>query len=238
MIKGVFDVSKGKILIVDDDKDIVNLISDILEDELYEVDKAYSGQEAINKVEKESFDLIILDIMLPDIDGIDVCRKIRDKFLGTIMFLTAKNRGTDKIVGLEIGADDYITKPFDDGELSARVKAHLRRQKRLENLSSSNNEIITYKSIEINKNSFEVTVDRQKVVLSTKEFQILCYMMENHNRVLTREQIYNNVWGYEDFGDINTVTVHIKKLREKISDCDRFIKTVWGVGYKFIGERL
>lgn len=231
-------MNKGKILIVDDDKDIVNLISDILEDELYQVDKAYSGQEAINKVEKEGFDLIILDIMLPDIDGIDVCRKIRDKFLGTIIFLTAKNRGVDKIVGLEIGADDYITKPFDDGELCARVKAHLRKQKRLNSLNLKNDETIRYKSIEVNKNSFEVFVDKQKIILSTKEFQVLYYMIENHNIVLTREQIYNSVWGNGDFGDINTVTVHIKKLREKIPGCDRFIKTVWGIGYKFIGERL
>lgn len=231
-------MDKERILIVDDDKDIVNLISDILEDEQYEVDKAYNGQEAINKIESEKYNLIILDIMLPDMDGIEVCRKVRDKFLGPIIFLTAKNRNIDKIVGLEMGADDYITKPFDDGELASRVKAHLRRQKRIGSLQTSSDEIIRYKFIELNKNSFEVVVDGEKLTLSTREFQILCYLMENPNRVLTREQIYNSVWGYEDFGDINTVTVHIKKLREKINDCDRFIKTVWGAGYKFIGDRL
>ena len=231
-------MEKERILIVDDDRDIVNLISDILEDELYEVAKAYDGQEAINKILGESFNLIILDIMLPDMNGIEVCRKVRDKFFGIIIFLTAKNRNIDKIIGLEMGADDYITKPFDDGELSARVRAHLRRQKRIDKSNLNNDEKIIYKFIEINKNSYEVTVDEQNIALSTREFQILSFMMENPNRVLTREQIYNSVWGYEDFGDINTVTVHIKKLREKINDCDRFIKTVWGAGYKFIGEKI
>lgn len=231
-------MDKERILIVDDDRDIVNLIGDILEDEQYEVDKAYCGHEAIDKIEGQNYNLIVLDIMLPDINGIEVCRKVRDKFLGPIVFLTAKNRSIDKIVGLEMGADDYITKPFDDGELCSRVKAHLRRQKRIVGLQVSSDEIIRYRFIELNKNSFEAIVDRQKITLSTREFQILCYLMENPNRVLTREQIYNSVWGYEDFGDTNTVTVHIKKLREKINDCDRFIKTVWGAGYKFIGEKL
>ncbi|WML33093.1 response regulator transcription factor [Clostridium sp. OS1-26] len=230
-------MDKEKILIVDDDKDIVNLISDILEDEKYEIDKAYNGTESINKVLDKNFNLIILDIMLPDIDGIEVCRKIRDKFFGPIIFLTAKNRNIDKIIGLEMGADDYITKPFDDGELCARVKAHLRRQKRIENPHLIENETIKYNYIEVNKNSFEAVVDGRKVDLSTREFQILCFLMENPKRVLTREQIYNGVWGYDEFGDISTVTVHIKKLREKINDCDRFIKTIWGAGYKFIGEK-
>jgi DNA-binding response OmpR family regulator len=231
-------VKKDKILIIDDDKDIVNLISDILEDEQYDVAKAFNGRDAISKIQIVEYSLIILDIMLPDMDGIEVCRKIRDSFDGPIIFLTAKNRNIDKIVGLEIGADDYITKPFDDGELAARVKAHLRRQKRMNKSSSANELHIQYTGIEINKNSFEVFVDNKRIDLSTREFQILCYMMENPNRVLTREQIYNSVWGYEDFGDINTVTVHIKKLREKINNCDRFIKTIWGAGYKFIGESI
>lgn len=134
--------------------------------------------------------------------------------------------------------DDYMTKPFDVTELLARVKAHIRRQKRIGSRDAESKGTIKFGQIEINKNSYEVIVDEIKVELSTREFEILLFLMENPNRVLTREQIYNGVWGYEDFGDINTVTVHIKKLREKITDCDRFIKTVWGAGYKFIGDLL
>lgn len=230
-------MEKYRILIVDDDKDIVNLVSDILTDEGYNIDKAYDGNSALRKIKIERYDLIILDIMLPDMDGLEVCRRVRDKVDVPILFLTAKNKSIDKVVGFEIGADDYITKPFDDSELASRVKAHIRRQKRIiSSLNSSSDGIIKYSGIQINKNSFEVLVNDVKVELSTREFQILAYMMGNPNRVLTREQIYDNVWGYEDYGDINTVTVHIKKLREKIDKDDRFIKTIWGVGYKFIGE--
>ena len=227
-----------KVLIVDDDRDIVNLISDILTDEGYVVDKCYNGRSAIQKIKSEEFDLIILDIMLPDVDGLEVCKKVRDEIHVPILFLSAKNKSIDKVLGLEIGADDYITKPFDDSELSARVKAHLRRQRRqLDSNNSENSDVIQYKGISLNKNSFEVKVEDVKIEISTREFQILSYMMENPNVVLTREKIYDAVWGYEEFGDINTVTVHIKKLREKLDKDGRYIKTVWGVGYKFIGEK-
>jgi two-component system, OmpR family, lantibiotic biosynthesis response regulator NisR/SpaR len=229
-------VPKSKIIIVDDDKDIVNLVEDILTDEGYEIEKAYNGRDALEKINKNHFDLIILDIMLPDIDGLEVCRKIRDSVDVPILFLTAKSKSIDKVVGFEIGADDYITKPFDDNELASRVKAHIRRQKRVAGNTAGSGASVRYDGIEINKNSYEVFLDGKKVDLSTREFQILAFLMNNPNIVLTREQIYNNVWGYEDFGDINTVTVHIKKLREKIDKNDRFIKTVWGAGYKFIGE--
>lgn len=229
-------MSKNKILIVDDDKDIVNLISDILEYEGYEIDRAYDGNTAILKIKNEIYDLILLDIMLPDMDGLQICSKIRNEVAVPIIFLTAKNKSADKVLGFDIGADDYITKPFDDVELLARVKAHLRRQKRDEDAHKNKNRVIKYKGIEINKNSFEVLVQGYNTELSTREFQILQYMMENPNRVLTRKQIYDSVWGYEDYGDINTVTVHIKKLREKIDKEGKFIKTIWGVGYKFIGE--
>lgn len=230
-------MKKQHILIVDDDKDIVNLVSDILNDEGYVVDKAFDGSSALRKINSSQYDLIILDIMLPDVGGLEICKRIRDKIENPILFLTAKNKGIDKVLGFEIGADDYITKPFDDSELVARVKAHLRRQQRISNnLNSINDSIIKFDGIQINKNSFEVVVDDIRVELSTREFQILAYMMDNPNRVLTREQIYDSVWGYEDYGDINTVTVHIKKLREKIDKKDKFIKTIWGVGYKFVGE--
>lgn len=229
-------MEKHRILIVDDDKDIVNLISDILIDERYEVDSAYDGNTAIRKIRNGNYNLIILDIMLPDLDGLQVCSKIRNEVDIPILFCSAKNKSIDKVIGFEIGADDYITKPFDDSELISRVKAHLRRDERVKFFNTKGMGIIKYRGIEINKNSFEVIVDNIKVELSTREFQILSYMMENPNRVLTREQIYDSVWGYEDYGDINTVTVHIKKLREKIDKDGKYLKTIWGVGYKFVGE--
>lgn len=229
---------KEKMLIVDDDKDIVNLVSDILEYEGYDVEKAYNGALALQLIKKNYYDLIILDVMLPDMDGFEILRRIRGEISVPIIFLTAKTKNIDKIIGYEIGADDYITKPFDDNVLLANVKAHLRRQKRNGGVTLETAGVIRYKGIEINKNSYEVKVEGKNVDLSTREFQILTYIMENPNRVLTREQIYDSVWGYEEYGDINTVTVHIKKLREKIDREDKHIKTIWGVGYKFIGEKI
>lgn len=230
---------EGRILIVDDDKDILNLISDILEDEGFEVDKANAGNLALQKIISKTYDCIILDIMLPEVDGIDICKRVRDKIGTPIILLTAKNNSMDKVLGFEFGADDYITKPFDNYELVARVKAHLRRSRR-SNDDGSNEEtgIIRFKGIEINKNSYESFINGKGIELSSREFQILLFMMENANKVLSREQIYSSIWGYEDFGDINTVTVHIKKLREKIDFEDKYIKTIWGTGYKFVGEKL
>ncbi|EYE87930.1 regulatory protein [Fervidicella metallireducens AeB] len=226
-----------RILIVDDDRDIVELISDILEEEGYEIHKEYNGKGALEKIEENRYDLIILDIMMPGMDGLEVLKKVRDKVESPILFLTAKSKSMDKVIGFEIGADDYITKPFDDYELIARVKAHIRRSKREEKITYTDDGILKFKGIEINKNSYEVFLEGEKIELSTREFQILCYLMENANLVLTREQIYNSIWGYEEYGDINTVTVHIKKLREKVDKDDRYIKTIWGIGYKFVGER-
>lgn len=232
-------MEKQSILIVDDDKDIVNLISDILEDESYTVSSAFNGKDALKLIADNKFDLLIIDIMLPDIDGYEICRKIRDDITAPIIILSAKSKAMDKVIGFELGADDFITKPFDDNELIARVKAHLRRSKRNESKNTlGKDSIIKFQGIELNKNSYEVYIDALKIELSTKEFQILAYMMEYANVVLTREQIYNAVWGYDDFGDITTVTVHIKKLREKIDKEDNFIKTIWGVGYKFIGGKV
>ena len=230
-------MSKEKILIVDDDKDIVNLISDILIDEGYIVEKAYSGSISLQLIKNNYYDLIFLDIMMPDFDGLEICRKVRSIVDSPIIFLTAKNKSIDKVIGYEMGADDYITKPFDDNVLLAITKAHLRRQKRNVAAASLDFGVLKYKGIEININSYEAFIEGIKVDLSTREFQILKYIMENPNRVLTREQIYDSVWGFEEFGDINTVTVHIKKLREKVDKNDKYIKTIWGVGYKFVGEK-
>lgn len=231
-------MEKDHILIVDDDKDIVNLLKDILEDEGYKTDHCYNGKDALYKINNNKYDLIILDIMLPDMDGFELCRKVRDKVTIPIIFLTAKSKSLDKVIGLEIGGDDYITKPFDDNEIVARVKAHLRREKRNKiSAEIQNNNVIEYGDLVLNKNSYEVSLGETKIELSTREFQILLFLAENSNKVLSREQIYNGVWGHEDYGDINTVTVHIKKLREKLDKEDKYIKTVWGVGYKFIGEK-
>lgn len=236
-MKGSIIMERTRILIVDDDKDIVNLVSDILSDEGFLVDKCYEGTSALLKIRSNNYHLIILDIMLPDMDGLEICRRIRDQVDIPILFLSAKNKSIDKVVGFQLGADDYITKPFDDNELLARVKAHLKRQERIRNFNLPHNDKIKFGGLEINKNSFEVKLNGVKVELSTREFQILTYLAEHPNKVLTREQIYDDVWGYEEYGDINTVTVHIKKLREKLDKEGTFIKTVWGAGYKFIGER-
>lgn len=233
------DILKGRILIVDDDRDIVNLIGDILEEEGFETDKACNGEEAVEKILHSSYDLILLDIMIPGFDGYEVCKRVRDKTDVPILFLSARDKSMNKVLGFELGADDYITKPFDTFELAARVKAHLRRSRRNDPQKPEREEgVIRFKGIEINKNSYEAFLEGNKVDLSTREFQILSYMMENANIVLTREKIYESIWGFEDYGDINTVTVHIKRLREKLDLEDRYIKTVWGVGYKFTGEKL
>lgn len=225
----------SKILVVDDDRDIANLICDILEDEGFETFKAFTGDTALEKIQNQRFDLIILDIMLPNLSGTDILKKVRDDIKTPILLLTAKSKSIDKVLGFELGADDYITKPFDTYELAARVKAHIRRS----NMNNSNvdDNSISFKGIVLNRNSYKVAVDGKTIELSTKEFQLLEYLMINANIILTRDKIYDSIWGYEEFGDINTVTVHIKKLREKIDPNNKYIKTVWGTGYKFVGER-
>ena len=223
------------ILVVDDDHEIVNLIAESLEEEGYVVIKAYNGAEALELLSNSKVSLMILDIMMPDVDGLEVCRRVRSNVVTPIIILSAKDREKDKVIGLELGADDYMTKPFSVNELVARVNAHIRREKR--NTSLQKNALNTYKfgNLEINKDSYEVLLNNRKVELSTREFQILVYLAENRNRVLSREQIYEAIWGNSELGDVNTVTVHIKNLRCKLDTNNEFIKTVWGIGYKFIG---
>ena len=209
----------SKILIVDDDREIASLIGDSLYDEGYETLLAYDGEIALEKVSNNlDLEMIILDIMMPKVDGLEVCRKIREKVSCPIIFVSAKSRTLDTVLGLEIGADDYITKPFIVDELVARVKAHLRREKRR---NSIGNNIIKIGEIEIHKDSYEVYLNKELIDLSTREFQLF------------REQIFNSVWG-SDFGDIGTVAVNIKSLRDKIDKENKYIKTIWGVGYKLI----
>lgn len=220
-----------KILIVDDENDIAELISDILEDEGYETVIANDGNTAISKVKEEDFDLILLDVMMPDISGTEVCATIRNLTSCPIIFVTAKTTLTSKLVGFEVGADDYVTKPFMNEELVARVKAHLRRDKR--SLGNKKGNIIEIGEIKLNKESFEVFKNGEPVMLSTKEFELLRYLMENAGIVLSKDQIYQSVWK-NNYGDIGTVAVNIKSLRNKLDQDEKYIKTIWGMGYKFV----
>ncbi len=219
-----------KILIVDDEQDIAQLISDVLKDEGFDTVIKNDGYAAIEEVKNNHFDLILLDIMMPNISGTETCNKIRDLVSCPIIFVTAKNQTIDKLLGFEIGADDYITKPFVIEELVARVKAHIRRENRA-NISPSN--IIKIGDIEINKESYEAKKKGEPVVLSTKEFELLSYLMSNAGVVLSKEQIYNAVWKTE-YGDIGTVAVNIKSLRKKLDPEEKYIITIWGLGYKFV----
>lgn len=230
----------SKILIADDDVSIAELISDALTDEGFECERASDGEEALRRIRNGSeYSLILLDIMMPGIDGLEVCRRVRDEVDCPIIFVSAKNRTLDTLLGLGMGADDYITKPFVLDELVARVKAHVRRDKRAS--SHKGESVLKSGAIEIHKDNFEVYLSGDRVALSAREFQLLRYLMENEGKVLTREQIFNSVWG-KGYGDMGTVAVNIKNLRSKIDIEGRYIKTVWGVGYMFgtadKGERL
>lgn len=223
----------GKILIVDDDVSIAQLISDALEDEGFETVIKNDSKSAYEYVMENAYSisLITLDIMMPEISGMDLCRFIRDRVDCPIIFVSAKGKTVDTVLGLETGADDYISKPFVVEEFVARVKAHLRREQR--NTAQVQEGTIKVGDIEIRTGSFEVYKGGKMVPFSTREFQLLQYLMENAGRVLTREQIFSHVWDTE-FGDIGTVAVNIKSIRDKIDKENEYIKTVWGVGYKFV----
>lgn len=221
-----------KILIIDDDKDIAELISLILKKEDINSDIKTNPIEALKTIENDfNYDLILLDIMMPELSGTELCTKIRDKVNVPIIFLSAKSELVDKMVGYEIGGDDYITKPFDNTELVLKIKSHLRMNKRAK--TNLKDKVITIGDITLNTNSYEVKKQGQRVELSTREFELLRYLMENAGIALSKEQIYENVWGY-DYGDIGTVAVNIKNLRDKLQDNDKYIITIWGYGYKFV----
>ncbi len=225
------------ILIADDDKNIAGLISDNLMDEGFDTIVVYDGTDVITLIEREEqFDLVLLDIMMPNMDGFEVCKRIRDKIRCPIIFVTAKSRTLDTLLGLEIGADDYITKPFVVEELVGRVKAHLRREKR--NTGSSEELGISFGEFRMIKDNYELFKNGNRIDLTTREFQLLLYLYENLGKVLTREQIFDSIWGM-DYFDMGAVTVTIKNLRDKIDPDNRYIKTIWGVGYKLVrGEIL
>ncbi len=220
-----------KVLIIDDDKDIAELVSLILKKEKIDSEIITDSLEALTKIEegKNNYDLILLDIMMPNISGTELCIKIRDKVTCPIVFLSAKKELVDKMVGYEIGGDDYITKPFDNTELVLKIKSHLRLQSR----SKASKNIITIGEISINKESFEVYKNNKRVEVSTREFELLTYLMENAGIALSKEQIFEKVWG-NCYGDIGTVAVNIKNLREKLDQENKYIITIWGYGYKFV----
>lgn len=219
-------------MIADDDPSILMLISDVLTDAGMQVRTVASGEEALHAVGEETFSLIILDIMMKGISGLEVCAAIRDKVSCPILFLSAKDSAHDIIEGLGLGADDYLTKPFAIDELVARIKAHLRRQARLgENTMGS--DVLCYGEIALDRRQLTVTRGGVPVDLSTREFELLDYLMRNAGQTLSREKIFRDVWKTE-FGDIGTVAINIKNLRSKIDPDWAYIKTVWGSGYQFV----
>ena len=226
----------GMIVIVDDDPAIAHLIADALEDEQLETIVFENPGAALNYILSAPRDisLILLDIMMPNLSGMEICRTIRDKVDCPIIIVSAKGKTLDTVLGLEMGADDYISKPFVVEEFVARIKAHLRREKRT--ALSPEEGVIRVGEIQLRVGSYEVYKNGQVVPVSTREFQLLQYLMENVGKVLTREQIFSHVWDTE-FGDIGTVAVNIKSIRDKIDPDNKYIKTVWGVGYKFINAR-
>ena len=222
-----------KILIVDDDENICELLNLYLKKDGFDTVLAYNGMQAVEYAEKFNPDLILLDIMLPKLDGWQVCREIRKKSEVPIIMLTAKGETFDKILGLELGADDYITKPFDTKEVIARIKAVLRRTSDKENQSDIKE--VRFEKLIINLTNYELTVDGERIDTPPKELELLYHLASNPNRVYTRDQLLDEVWGFDYYGDSRTVDVHVKRLREKLEDVSQewSLKTVWGVGYKF-----
>lgn len=215
---------------------IAELEKDYLELSGFEVDMEHSGDTGLDKALKNDFDLIILDLMLPGIDGFEICRRIREQKNIPVLMVSAKKEDIDKIRGLGMGADDYITKPFSPSELVARVKAHLARYERLIGSSVKSNEVIEIRGLKIDKTARRVYVNGEEKAFTTKEFDLLTFLAENPNHVFKKEELFNKIWDMESLGDIATVTVHIKKIREKIefnTSKPQYIETIWGVGYRF-----
>ena len=229
-------MEKRKILIVDDDANIAELIALYLTKECFQCEIAEDGESALEKHQSFQPDLILLDIMLPGIDGYDVLREIRKQYTTPVIMLSAKGETFDKVLGLELGADDYIIKPFDSKELVARVKAVLRRfqPSRTIPVSATAGKCVEYPDLIINQTNYSVIYQGRTVDMPPKELELLYFLASSPNQVFTREQLLDHIWGYEYIGDTRTVDVHIKRLREKIKDHASWaITTVWGIGYKF-----
>lgn len=226
----------SKILIIEDEEAIADLEKDYLELSGFEVKICNTGDEGLQTALREDFDLIVLDLMLPGLDGFEVCKKVREEKNIPIIMVSAKKEDIDKIRGLGMGADDYMTKPFSPSELVARVKAHLARYDRLVGSSNKNNDVIEIRGIRIDKTARRVMVDGEEKAFTGKEFDLLTFLAEHPNHVYTKEELFREIWDMDSIGDIATVTVHIKKIREKIefdSAKPQYIETIWGVGYRF-----
>jgi DNA-binding response OmpR family regulator len=227
-----------KIIIVEDDQSIAELQKDYLEISGFEVDIRNDGINGLKSIEENEYDLLILDVMLPGIDGLEILRRIRDTKDVPVLIVSAKKEEIDKIRGLGLGADDYITKPFSPGELVARVNAHIGKYERLKNKYSNGNRnsIITVRGLEIQKDSRRVFVNGVEVNLAQKEFELLLFLVQNPNRVFSRDDLFEKIWGLDSLGDAATVTVHIARIREKVEadpSNPQYIETVWGAGYRF-----
>ena len=226
----------SRLLIIEDEEAIAELEKDYLELSGFDVEIENNGQSGLDRALSEEFDLYILDLMLPEIDGFEICKRIRKEKNTPILMVSAKKDDIDKIRGLGLGADDYITKPFSPSELVARVKAHLARYERLIGSSIPQNEVIEIRGLRIDKTARRVYVNGAEKQFTTKEFDLLSFLAQNPNHVYSKEELFKKIWDMESVGDIATVTVHIKKIREKIefnTSKPQYIETIWGVGYRF-----
>lgn len=226
----------SRILIIEDESSIAELEKDYLELSGFEVALVEEGNQGLKRALEEDFDLLILDLMLPGLDGFEICRRFREVKNTPIIMISAKKEDIDKIRGLGLGADDYMTKPFSPSEMVARVKAHLARYERLIGSGSPENEIIEIRGLKIDKTARRVWINGEEKNFTTKEFDLLTFLAQNPNHVFTKEELFSKIWDMESIGDIATVTVHIKKIREKIefnTAKPQYIETIWGVGYRF-----
>ena len=226
----------SKVLIIEDEIAIAELEKDYLELSGFEVETESDGTVGLKRALSEDFDMYILDLMLPGIDGFEICKQIREEKNTPILMVSAKKDDIDKIRGLGLGADDYITKPFSPSELVARVKAHLARYERLVSSAKQENDVIEIRGIKIDKTARRVFVNGEEKVFTTKEFDLLTFLAEHPNHVFTKDELFKEIWDMDSISDIATVTVHIKKIREKIeydTSKPQYIETIWGVGYRF-----
>lgn len=224
-----------KILIIEDDHDIAELQRDYLEADGFQVEIEENGKQGLEKALLKQFDFYILDLMLPDMNGYEICRQIRKEKDTPILMISAKKEDVDKIRGLGLGADDYMVKPFSPGEMVARVKAHLSRYERLIGKEQAKKNIIALSTLMIDMDDRRVFISKKEIILTAKEYDLLLYLVQHPNRVFNKEMLFEKIWGIDSFGDTSTVTVHIRKLREKIeldSSRPQYIETVWGAGYR------
>lgn len=220
-------------LIADDNRQITSILEEYAKNESFEVKIAFNGREALKNFEKYNPDIVLLDVMMPEMDGFEVCREIRKQSNVPIIMITARGEDFERIMGLDIGADDYIVKPFSPAEVMARVRAIMRRIM-IDDKKAS--QVFSYDNLKINMNDYIVTIDNKNVSLTKKEIEILWTLVSNRNKVFTRDNLLNSLWGYDYFGDNRTVDSHIKRLRSKLDEFEHInwdIKTIWGVGYKF-----